>query len=119
MSKSKAEETVKEAADEADEEVAVEKLDSWQLYVHVHGKVIAVSCGNATQRVKWLAHVGIARWDEETCQGWKRLGVPLSVKKSQEEEEEELDMMLSIQELLSNGDHVFVETSLSPSMTRE
>jgi hypothetical protein len=29
-----------------------------------------------TQRVKWLAHVGIAQWDEENYQGWKRLGIP-------------------------------------------
>jgi hypothetical protein len=32
---------------------------------------------SGSQRVKWLGHVGIAQWDEESCQGWKRLGIPL------------------------------------------
>lgn len=35
-----------------------------------------------------------------------------------EKSEEELDMNLAIHELLNNGDHVFVDTSLSPSLTR-
>ena len=61
-SKSKPEESEKEPEEEEEEEVPIEKLDSWQLYVHVHGKVIAVSCGNATQRIKWLAHVGIGNY---------------------------------------------------------
>lgn len=47
--------------DEEDEEdeVAVGKISYWHLTVHVHGKAINVSCGDATQRLKWLAHVGI------------------------------------------------------------
>ena len=47
--------------DDEDEEdnVAVGKISYWHLTVHVHGKAINVSCGDATQRVKWLAHVGI------------------------------------------------------------
>lgn len=61
MNESKPKESEKEPAEEDEEEVPVEKLDSWQLYVHVHGKTIAVSCGAATQRVKWLGHVGIGK----------------------------------------------------------
>lgn len=41
------------------DEVAVEKLDSWYLYGHILEKVIPISCGDASQRVKWLAHVAI------------------------------------------------------------
>ncbi len=63
MSENKPKESEKEPAEEDEEEVPVEKLDSWQLYVHVQGKTFAVSCGAATQRVKWLAHVGIGKID--------------------------------------------------------
>jgi hypothetical protein len=35
---------------------------------------------SGSQRIKWLAHVGIARWDEENHQGWKRLGVPVGAR---------------------------------------
>jgi hypothetical protein len=45
--------------DEDQEKVAVEKLESWNMFVHVYDKVINVSCGDASQRVKWLAHVAI------------------------------------------------------------
>lgn len=42
--------------------------------VNVLEKQIQVSCGSGTQRLKWLGHVGIARYDEENLQGWKTLG---------------------------------------------
>ena len=42
--------------------------------VQVHDKTIEVSCGPGTQRIKWLGHVGIARYDGEEYQGWKSLG---------------------------------------------
>lgn len=45
--------------DEEEDEVAVGKISYWHLTVHVHGKAINISCGDATQRLKWLAHVGI------------------------------------------------------------
>ena len=45
-----------------------------KIHVHVKEKVISVSCGSAEQRVKWLGHVGIARWDSENNQGWTKLG---------------------------------------------
>eukprot|EP01039_Chlorochromonas_danica_P007331 gene7329-8113_t len=105
-----------EGQDEDEDEVAVEKISSWYLFVHVHDKVITVSCGDANQRIKWLAHVGIARWDDKDCQGWKRLGIPTSVRLNQKDGEE-LDLNKKIVEVLNNGDHVYVETSLSPSLT--
>lgn len=36
-----------------------------------------MSCGGGTQRIKWLGHVGIARYDEKDLQGWRTLGRPL------------------------------------------
>jgi len=35
-----------------------------RVHVHVRDKVIVVECGNATQTIKWLGHVGIARYDD-------------------------------------------------------
>lgn len=51
----------RDEADDEEDNVAVEKISSWYLFVHVHDKVITVSCGDANQRVKWLAHVGIGK----------------------------------------------------------
>lgn len=45
--------------EEEEDEVAVGKIQYWHLTAHVHGKAINVSCGDATQRLKWLAHVAI------------------------------------------------------------
>lgn len=42
-----------------EENVPIGKLEFWQITVHVHGKEVNVSCGDATQRLKWLAHVAI------------------------------------------------------------
>jgi hypothetical protein len=102
---------------EVEEDVAVERLDSWFMYVHVLDKMITVSCGDASQRVKWLAHVGIARWDEQNCQGWKVLGIPVTVR-LYKKDGDEVDMTLSIREVCKNGDHLYVETSLLPTQFR-
>ena len=61
---------------------ALEETESWMLDVVVRDKCIKVSCGAATQRVKWLGHVGIARYDEKSYQGWKQLGVPTKITKA-------------------------------------
>ena len=61
---------------------ALEETESWMLDVVVRDKCIKVSCGAATQRVKWLGHVGIARYDDKTYQGWKQLGVPTKITKA-------------------------------------
>jgi len=120
-----------------EENVAIGKLEFWQITVHVHGKEVNVSCGDATQRLKWLAHVAIgelthvaalnvyhakssfdaARWDEEHCQGWKRLGVPSALRLGGKDGDE-IDMALLIKDVLRNRDHVFVETSLAPTDTK-
>jgi hypothetical protein len=104
---------------EEDEEnvVPLQKLEFWRLTVHVQGKEISVSVGDATQRVKWLAQVGIARWDEHDSQGWKRLGVPTAVR-LRHKHGEDVDMNAVIREALRNGDHIYVETSLGPIETR-
>lgn len=41
---------------------------------HILDKQISVSCGTGVQKIKWLGHVAIARWDEQELQGWKKLG---------------------------------------------
>lgn len=47
--------------EEEEDEVAVEKVASWYLHVHIHDKLITVACGDASQKVKWLAHVAIGK----------------------------------------------------------
>lgn len=125
--------------DEDYENVAVEKMDSWFIFAHVYDKVINVSCGDASQRIKWLAHVAIgrfyvnifrlrcavlhqtlliiARWDEIQYQGWKRLGIPTSVRLNHKDGEE-LDMNANIRDILRSGDHVHIETSIPPSLVK-
>eukprot|EP01033_Poteriospumella_lacustris_P018539 gene18539-13346_t len=103
--------------DEDYENVAVEKMDSWFIFAHVYDKVVNISCGDASQRIKWLAHVAIARWDEIQYQGWKRLGIPTSVRLNHKDGEE-LDMNANIRDILRSGDHVHIETSIPPSLVR-
>ena len=50
---------------------------SLNLMVHVKEKVIAVSCGDGSQPVRWLANVGLTRYDD--AQG-RSLGQPIGVK---------------------------------------
>ena len=38
---------------------------SMLIYAHVHEKTIPISCGPGVQPVKWLGHVGIARYDDK------------------------------------------------------
>ena len=47
------------------------------IMVHVKDKAVAVSCGDGHQPVKWLANVGMARYDD--AQG-RSLGTPAAVK---------------------------------------
>ncbi len=47
--------------DEDYENVAVEKLESCFIFAHVYDKVLNISCGDASQRIKWLAHVAIGK----------------------------------------------------------
>lgn len=103
---------------EPDEEnIALQKIEFWSLEVHVHGKQVHVSVGDATQRLKWLATVGIARWDDANNQGWKRLGIPTVVRRGRKDGDE-LDMNAIIRDTLQNGEHIYVTTSLGPFETR-
>ena len=47
------------------------------IMVHIKKKVVAVSVGDGVQPMKWLANVGMARYDEG--QG-RSLGVPVGVR---------------------------------------
>lgn len=124
----------KEEIDEDNENVAAEKLESWFIFCQVHDKVINVSCGDASQRIKWLAHVAIGklvcygltfnmifcsagRWDDNNYQGWKRLGIPTAVRAGNKDGEE-IDMNANICDVLQSGDHIYVETSIPPSLTK-
>jgi hypothetical protein len=94
-----------------------EEDQNWSILVHVHGKEFNVSCGEGCQRVKWLGHVGISKWDENDGQGWKRLGVPSSIKQHNKNGRD-LDLGGVINETLNNGDQVYVKTSLNPDDTK-
>ena len=77
----------------------------------VRDKCIKVTCGDATQRVRWLGHVGIARYDEKNYQGWKILGVPTKITNR-----EGLPIVMGglISDVLKDGDTVYVSHSLEP-----
>ena len=72
-----------------------------------------VSCGAGNQRVKWLASVGTARYDEHSYQGWKQLGIPVDAKRIVDDDTVELSMEDVINHCLRDGDHIVVTTSLS------
>jgi hypothetical protein len=67
--------------------------------------------------VKWLAAVGVSRWDDEECQGWKRLGMVTKVLR-RKKDGDNVDLNAVIRDVLTNGDHIYVETSLAPVDTR-
>jgi hypothetical protein len=79
--------------------------------VNVRGKQMEVSCGDGSQRLRWLGHVGIARWDEANLQGWTSLGVPVHITRTADGSE--LDMSAVIREVLQNGEQITVETSMN------
>ena len=90
-------------------------------------KVIVVPCGEGSQRVKWLGHVAIARWDEANYQGWKELGACSALSSPSHEsvalvtgqptavlrqDGEEIDLGFAIKDTLEDGDTVVVKHSL-------
>jgi hypothetical protein len=85
-----------------------------QIFINatVHDKEVRISCGNGSQRIKWLGHVAIARYDEELYQGWKVLGVPVHMEKM--ETGEPLMLGAVIKDILVDGDRVKVDTSIDP-----
>jgi hypothetical protein len=86
------------------------------VFVHVHDKIFSISAGDGSQRVKWLGHVAIARWDEDHNQGWRRLGIPTAIEMI--EGGFEIDMAAIIKNVIQNNEHIKVLTSLDPSETR-
>jgi hypothetical protein len=72
----------------------------WQ--VHVREKTILVQCGPGVQKLKWLGHVGIARYDSNNGM---ELGVPKGIVG---EGGKVLDMSAVINETLEDGAHVWV-----------
>ena len=62
--------------------------------------------------MKWLGSVGIARYDEVDFQGWRELGVAVSICKA---DGTKLDLGAVIREVLRNHDMVIVDTSLDPN----
>jgi hypothetical protein len=99
-----------------EEEEEFEEKERFSFTAHVHGKVFVISAGDATQRIKWLASVAISRWDEKDQQGWKWLGIPTIVK-AHRRDGVNIDLFSVIKDVLQNGDHIYVTTSLTPSET--
>ncbi len=82
-----------------------EKEKPLRIHVHVKDKSVAVWCGPGRQQVRWLAHVGIARYDGETSMGWIKLGGPREVRRA---DGAPLDMAATIRDCLAHDDHVYV-----------
>ena len=40
---------------------ALEPDSDWRISLHVHNKIIAIGCGEGSQRIKWAAHVAIGK----------------------------------------------------------
>ena len=83
---------------------------SWRISATVNGKTITINVGDGSQRVKWIAHVAIAKWDEENGQGWQLLGIPTSVLQG----ERDIDMGAFIRDVLQDGDGITIFSSLLP-----
>jgi hypothetical protein len=98
------------------DDMAIRTTESINISVHVADKVFSVATGDGSQRVKWLGHVGIARWDEENLQGWKYWGVPVSIEAV--DSGQMIDMGAIIKDVLRTGDHVRVKGSLNPAETK-
>lgn len=51
-----------------------------QVFVHLHvrDKTVLVACGDGTQKIRWLANVGVARYDDNFG---KSLGPPRGLQR--------------------------------------
>eukprot|EP00727_Mastigamoeba_balamuthi_P011725 m51a1_g7175 hypothetical protein (87) ;mRNA; r:71918-72539 len=78
-----------------------------RVIVHVREKAIPVQCGEGSQRIKWLGHVGIARYEASI-----ELGVPKLVKT---EGGNVLEMNAIIKDTLKDEQHVWVTSSADES----
>lgn len=75
-----------------------------KVIVHVREKAIVVPCGEGTQKVKWLGHVGIARYEPPSG---TELGVPRLIKS----DSGPLDLNATVKDVIPDGAHVWVTTS--------
>ncbi|CAM9098220.1 unnamed protein product [Phaeothamnion confervicola] len=89
-----------------------ESASSICIYAHIKEKVIPVACGPGSQRIKWLGHVAIARYDDKNYQGWLDLGVPASIEL---QDGTPLELGQVIKDVLRDEMHVVVTPSLSLS----
>jgi len=86
-----------------------------RIHAHVLDKTVLVSCGGGSQRLRWLGNVAISRWDEDDMQGWRTLGVPEKVLNS---EGTEIDMGLTIRDVLEDGSELTIVPSIRPDVVR-
>ena len=75
-----------------------------KLIVHVREKAITIPVGDGPQKVKWLGHVAIARYEPPSG---TELGVPKLIKT----ENAVLEMTDIIKDVLEDGAHVWITTS--------
>ncbi|GMI38191.1 hypothetical protein TrCOL_g7976 [Triparma columacea] len=80
-----------------------------KIHCHVGDKTIIVSCGSGKQRLRWLGNVALSRWDDESFQGWRSLGVPSKILR----DGNEMDLGSSVKDVLEDG----MEIHVVPSMT--
>lgn len=73
-----------------------------RVHLHVRDKIVTVECGAGTQKTKWLANVGVARYDDNFG---RSLGAPRGIQK---EGGTLCDPMMPINKALGNGQHCFV-----------
>jgi len=73
-----------------------------KVYLHIRDKTIAVECGEGTQRIQWLANVGVARYDDSFG---RTLGAPKGLQK---EGGTPCDPNSTIRAELASGQHAFV-----------
>lgn len=75
----------------------------WRSQAHVKDKTIPIECGDGTQRISWLGHVAIARYDSNFG---LELGVPKGIRT---ETGEMLDLKGHINDgRLRDNQHVWV-----------
>jgi hypothetical protein len=73
-----------------------------RIHLHVREKTIVVECGDGTQRVRWLASVGVARYDDNFGQS---LGAARGLQK---EGGVCCDPEARVCDVLENNQHAFV-----------
>eukprot|EP00742_Colponemidia_sp_Colp-10_P007856 GILJ01008472.1.p1 GENE.GILJ01008472.1~~GILJ01008472.1.p1 ORF type:complete len:114 (+),score=8.89 GILJ01008472.1:61-402(+) len=73
-----------------------------KVFVHVREKTFLVHCGDGGQKLRWLANVGVARYDKTLGM---ELGLPRGIRF---EDGTRLDMADVVNAKLQEDDHVWV-----------